>query len=42
MVQKSRNKLNASKKNSKKSGGGHKKHNNRKTMRSKSRSKSIY
>jgi hypothetical protein len=35
MVQKSRNKLNASKKNSKKSGGGRKKHhNNRKTMRS--------
>ena len=42
MVQKSRNKLNASKKNSKKGGGGHKKHNNRKTMRSKSRSKSRY
>jgi hypothetical protein len=35
MVQKSRNKLNASKKNTKKSGGGRKKHhNNRKTMRS--------
>jgi nanoRNase/pAp phosphatase (c-di-AMP/oligoRNAs hydrolase) len=40
MVQKSRNKLNTSKKNSKKDGGGHKKHNNRKTMRSRSRSRS--
>lgn len=41
MVQKSRNKLNASKKISKKGGGGHKTRNG-KTMRSKSRSKSRY
>jgi hypothetical protein len=41
MVQKSRNKLNASKKISKKGGGGRKKRNG-KTMRSRSRSRSRY
>jgi len=40
MVQKSRNKVNASKKTSKKGGKGHKKR-NRKTMRSRSRTRSM-